>query len=249
MKRLVVGNWKLYIKTVAEGKKLLKEIDKKFPRGVKTEVVVCPPVFLSAGLRKEYRGKRIMFGTQDVFFEKEGAHTGQISPFSLASEKISHVIIGHSEMRAEGETDEVVAKKAIAAVSARLHPIICIGEKTRDTQGNFFSDIEKSVHESLSRLESAHANRITIAYEPVWAIGQAEAASPRVAAEAITYIRKTIADMWGREKALKVRIIYGGSVDAANAGAFAAEKTIQGLLPGRASADPQVFTDIIRAFG
>ncbi len=248
MQKLIVGNWKLYIRTFEEGKKLLKAIDKKLPRGVKTTVVVCPPVALAAALRREYKGKRIAFGTQDAFWESEGAFTGQISPVNLASAGISYVILGHSERRALGETDEDVAKKAVAALSAGLHPIVCVGEIERDQDGKFFSVIEKSVKATLARIEPKDAGKFTVAYEPVWAIGKTEAASPRTAAEAVLYIRKTIADMWGREKALKVRIIYGASVDAGNAAHFAAEKSIHGLLPGRASVDAEEFVGILKAF-
>jgi triosephosphate isomerase len=193
------------------------------------------------------RGKRIAFGTQNVFWD-EGAHTGQISPVSLKSAGIEYVLIGHSEMRALGETDEMVAKKTAAALNARLHPVVCIGETARDTEGKFFSEIERMTKASLSRVEPAHSARLTIAYEPVWAIGKEEAASPRVAVEAILYIRKTLADMWGRERALKTRIIYGASVTPENAAAFAKEKNIQGLLPGRASVNAEEFTSIIKAF-
>lgn len=248
MKKLIVGNWKLYVNSLSEGKKLLKDIDKKFPRGVKADVVVCPPIFLAGALRKEYKGKRISFGTQDTFWESEGAYTGTVSPTHIKSSGIEYVLVGHSERRALGDTDEIVAKKAVVALSAKLHPIICVGELERDTDGKFFSAIAKSVKGSLARIEPTSAGKITIAYEPVWAIGAKEAASPRVAAEAILYIRKTIADMWGREYAVKVRIIYGGSVDAESAKLFAREKNIQGLLPGRASVDAEEFTNIIRAF-
>ncbi len=248
MKRLIIGNWKLYIHTLEEGKKLLKEIDKKFPRGAKADIVVCPPLALAVALKREYKGKRIAFGAQDTFWESEGAFTGQVSPAQLASAGIKYVLVGLSERRATGETDEIVAKKAVAALDAGLHPVICIGETERDQDGKFYGTIEKSVKGSLARIDLADVGKFTIAYEPVWAIGKTEAASTRMAAEAILYIRKTIADMWGREKALKVRIIYGASVDAENAKLFAEEKNIQGLLPGRASTDATAFTSIIKAF-
>jgi|SRR3989344_1037359 len=248
MRRLIVGNWKLYVNSLEEGKKLLKNIDAKFPRGVKNEVVICAPVFLAGALRREYKGKRISIGTQDTFWESEGAYTGAISPVHIKSSGIDYVLIGHSERRAQGDTDEIVSKKAVAAIGAKLHPIICVGELERDTDGKFFSMIAKSVKGSLARIEPTQAGKITVAYEPVWAIGTMEAASARVAVEAILYIRKTIADMWGREYALKVRIIYGAAVDAENAKLFASEKNIQGLLPGRASVDAEEFTSIIKNF-
>lgn len=248
MKKLIIGNWKLYVKSVDEGKKVLKAIEKRLPRGLKSEVVVCPPTALAVALRREYKGSRIAIGAQDIFWEKDGAHTGAVSPVHIASAGIKYTLVGHSERRALGETDEEVAKKAVAALNSKLHPVICVGETERDADGRFFSVIEKSVKGSLSRIEPKDAGKFTIAYEPVWAIGKTEAASPRMAAEAILYIRKTIVDMWGREKAMKVRIIYGASVSAENAEGFANEKAIQGLLPGRASVDAVEFTNIIRAF-
>jgi len=248
MKSLIIGNWKLYVNTPAEAKKLLRDIDKKLPRGLKVEVAICPQVALAPLLKSGYGGKRIAFGTQDVFFEEAGAHTGGISPKALAAAGIKYVLVGHAERRAEGDTDEIVAKKALAAIRAKLHPVICVGEPARDPEGAYLTYLAKNVTDSLARIEAADAAKFTVAYDPLWAIGAPEAPSPRTVAEAIMFIRKTIADMWGRERALKVRIIYGGSVNAASAAAFAGTPGIQGLLPGRASIDAEEFTNIIRAF-
>ncbi len=248
MKKLVIGNWKLYVNTPAEGKKLLRDIDKKLPRGLKVEVAICPQVALASLLKSGYSGKRIAFGTQDVFSEDVGAHTGAVSPKALVSSGIKYVIVGHAERRAQGDTDEIVAKKAVAAIKAKLHPIVCVGEPTRDSEGAYLTYLTNNVTASLARIEAADAARFTVAYDPLWAIGAAEAPSPRVVAEAVMFIRKTIADMWGRERALKVRIIYGGSVNAASASEFAKTPGIQGLLPGRASVNAEEFTNIIRAF-
>lgn len=248
MKKLIVGNWKLYVSTPAEGKKLIRDIDKKLPRGLKVEVALCPQVSLAPLLKSSYGGKRIAFGTQDVFFEEGGAHTGQTSPKALVSSGIKYVIIGHAERRREGDTDDIVAKKAITAIKAKLHPVICVGEPTRDTEGAYLTYLTNNVVSSLARINAVDASKFTIAYDPLWAIGAAEAPSPRIVAEAVMFIRKTIADMWGRERALKVRIIYGGSVNAESAALFAATPGIQGLLPGRASVNAEEFTNIVRAF-
>ncbi|MES2014380.1 MAG: triose-phosphate isomerase [Patescibacteria group bacterium] len=248
MKKLIVGNWKLYINTPQEGKKLIRDIDKKLPRSLKVEVALCPQVSLAALLKSGYSGKRMAFGTQDLFTEESGAYTGQVSAKSLTASGIKYVIVGHAERRAEGDTDEIVAKKAVAAIATKLHPVICVGESSRDSEGAFFSQLAAMVTASLSRIDAVDAAKFTIAYEPVWAIGAGEAPSPRTVAEAAMFIRKTIADMWGRERALKVRIIYGGAVTAESAKAFATSGGIQGLLPGRASVDATEFTNIIRAF-
>ncbi len=245
---MVVGNWKMYVNTLAEGKKILKEIDKKFPRGVKNDVVICPPNALAVALRAGYGGKRIAFGGQDVFWEKEGAFTGMVSPKSLASSGLTYVMVGHAERREFGDSNEVVAKKLAAAYEAGLHPILCVGEKERDEDGGHFTELAKEVTQSVARLDASSASRLTIAYEPVWAIGAPEAPAPRIAEEAIVYIRKTLADLWGRERALKVRIIYGGAVDSISAPKFAAHRGIQGVLLGRASVNAEEFTAVVKAF-
>ncbi|MBI3573601.1 triosephosphate isomerase [Candidatus Kaiserbacteria bacterium] len=247
MQNLIIGNWKLYVNSVAEGKKLLRDIDKNFPRNVKATVVVCPQVALAPALKAAYKGRRISFGSQDVSFDAEGAHTGGISPMALASSGVGYVIVGHAERRATGDTDEDVSKKTVAAIAAKLHPIVCVGEKERDQEGTHFAVLAKNVTASLARIEPAHASKLTIAYDPLWAIGEPEAPPPRVVSESVIFIRKTLADMWGREAALKIRIIYGGSVTAESAKVFLKEAHVQGLLVGRASVDALSFTNIIRA--
>lgn len=247
-KPLIVGNWKLYINSLVEGRKLLKDIDRAFPRGVKADVVVCVPVPLSIALRQEYKGKKIALGTQDTFWEAEGAFTGAVSPRVLAGSRIEYVLIGHAERRTLGDTNEIVAKKMAAALTAGLRPILCVGEKTYDKDGAHFEILKAEIIESLSRTSPASAGKIAIAYDPLWAIGADVPASPRVAAQSIIFIRKTLVEMWGREQAVKTRIIYGGSVDSAHAYAFATEKSIQGLLPGRASVNAKEFCAIIKEF-
>jgi len=248
MKSLVVGNWKLYIRSLSEGKKLLHAIDKTFPRGVKSTVVVCPPVALAVALKAGYGGKRIVFGTQDSSFEIEGSHTGEISPRHLAESGIQYVILGHTERRAMGDTDEIVAKKVAAALSAKLIPIICVGEPKRDSEGHFFEYLKNNVSQSLARISPSDAKKIIIAYDPYWAIGNSEAPTPNIIREAALFIRKTLAEMWGREAADRVRIIYGGSVDGSNADIIAEGAGINGVLPGRASVVPEEFSKIIKAF-
>ncbi len=248
MKKLIVGNWKLYVRTLVEGRKLLRDIDTAFPRGTSSSVVVCPPNALSVALRDGYKGKRIAFGGQDIADVGEGAQTGEISAANFVGSGVTYTIIGHAERREKGDSDEVVARKVATALAARLHPIVCVGEPERDKEGGHFSYLKKNVTESLARVESSDAKRLTIAYDPRWAIGNADAPAPRIVREAVIYIRKTLADMWGREQALKTRIIYGGSVDAESALQFANEKIADGLLVGRASVDAKEFSAIVKAF-
>lgn len=248
MKKLVVGNWKLYINSPRDAKKLFVAIDKKLPKKINALVALCPQVSLAPLVKAGYRGRRIALGTQDVSVETEGAHTGSISPKSLSESGLQYVIVGHAEKRAQGDTDEIVSKKAASAISAKLHPIICIGEAERDIEGNHFTYIAESVMASLERLDPKDASRFTIAYEPVWAIGAPMAPNARLVGEATMFIRKTLVEMWGRETAQKVRIIYGGSVNAANAKEFADSGSTQGFLLGRASIEPAEFISIVNAF-
>lgn len=248
MKKLIVGNWKLYINTPADAKKLFSALDRGLPKKMQVAVALCPQVSLATLLKSGYRGKRIALGTQDVSFEDSGAHTGSVSPKSLTSAGLEYVIVGHAERRAEGDTDDVVSKKAAASIGAKLHPIICVGEPVRDSEGGHFSYLAQNVITSLSRIDSKDATRFSIAYDPLWAIGGTEAPSSRLVAEAVMYIRKTIVDIWGRERAQKVRIIYGGSVTRESARQYAIEDTIQGLLVGRASVTPSDFIEIVKVF-
>ena len=152
------------------------------------------------------------------------------------------------EKRAKGDSDETVAKKTAAALDSGLVPIVCVGEPERDPEGKFFEYLKKNITDSLARASASDAKKIVIAYDPLWAIGNAEAPQPSVIREAVVYVRKTIADMWGRDAAHKVKIIYGGSVDGTNADIIAEGAMVDGVLPGRASVDPAEFSKIIKAF-
>lgn len=246
-KPLIVGNWKAYVESLKEAKKLFKDIDARLPRGASADIVVCPPTPFLAELAAGYRGRRIAFGAQDVSVDA-GAATGAVTPTMLKDAGASYVIVGHAERRAAGDTDEIVARKAAAVRAAGLIPIVCVGESARDPEGAHFAVLEQNVAASLARLAPGDAPRIVIAYDPLWAIGQSAAPDPSVIREAAIFIRKTLAGMWGRERALKVRVIYGGSVDGANADVIMRGAQVQGVLPGRASTDAEAFADIVRGF-
>lgn len=226
----------------------MKSIDSSFPRKSVGTVVVCPPNALAVALRNGYKGKRIKFGVQDVSTESEGPHTGEMSPLNLSESGIEYAMVGHAERRGQGDTDEIVSKKVVSALSAKLHTIVCVGESKRDDDGGHFAELKSNVVHSLQRVEPRDASRITVAYDPLWAIGNAEAPTPRIIKEAIIFIRKTLADLWGRERALKVRIIYGGSVDSSSVADIKNEGGTDGLLLGRASVNPKEFVEIIKSF-
>ncbi len=226
---------------------LLKKIDKGLPRGIKAEVVIAPPSPLLAYLRSEYGGKRVNFAAQTISADTLGAHTGEVPAESARAAGARYTLVGHAERRARGESDEYVARLTRAALDAGLIPIICIGEGERDKEGHYFAQIEKGLAASLARVLPHELARVVIAYEPVWAIGAAVAPGGRVVSEAALYIRKTLAALYGRDAALKTRILYGGAVDATSAPELLREGNVNGFLVGRASVDPVSFIGILRA--
>ena len=158
----------------------------------------------------------------------------------------THVIIGHAERRAIGESNEDTQKKVIAAITRSLAPILCVGEKTRSHAGEHFEFIKEQLKAGFADVPLSKIPRVTIAYEPVWAIGASTAMGPRDMHEMAIFIRKTIVGFYG-EKGMAVKILYGGSVDATNAGAMLTHGDVAGLLVGRASADAASFASLVQA--
>ncbi|PIR85138.1 triose-phosphate isomerase [Candidatus Kaiserbacteria bacterium CG10_big_fil_rev_8_21_14_0_10_45_20] len=247
MKPIIVGNWKTYVSSQKDAKKLFKAIDKNLPRTVRSEVVVCPPAPLIQPLRASYVGKRISFGAQDVSFE-DGTPTGDIMPTVLKDVGAQYVIIGHADKRRDGDSDLIVGEKINAALDKGLRPIVSFGEQVRDKEGIYLSDLEQSIRGSLFNLTESALKKVIIAYEPVWAIGATVTPSAREIQETNIFIRKTLATKYSRGVALKARIIYGGSVDDTNADELIADADISGFLLGRASVDAEVFTTIVKAW-
>jgi len=244
---LIVGNWKSFIASPKEGLALLKAVDKGLPRGMKSKIVVCPPALLGAYLADKYRGSRIALGVQDISLAPQGAHTGEVTATLARTSGADFAILGHAERRAEGETDERVAREVRLALDAGLRPIICIGERERGKDGHYLSVIEKMLVASLSHLQARDIPKIVIAYEPVWAIGATTAPDARVVHEAVIYIRKILVQLYGRDLGMKIKILYGGAVDDTSARALLDEGYASGFLVGRASVDPHKFAAIIRA--
>lgn len=246
-KPLIVGNWKSYITSLKEAKKTFKDIEKRLPRSLKSEVVICPPSLLLYPLVDSYKGKRILFGVQDTFFEA-GAHTGEL-PATLAKDVgASYTLVGHAERRAQGETDEVVSKEVGAALDAKLVPIVAVGEKERDKDGRYLEGLRESILTSLSLVDQASFKKIIIAYEPVWAIGAPLPPSPRAIRETIIFIRKVLTEKYEKKQVMKTRILYGGAVSEDNVEELKEESDANGFLLGRASLDPEAFSKIVSSF-
>ena len=240
---LIVGTWKMNPATVSQAGKLFREIvDRAHARSLR--IVVAPPTPFIHEL-SEYAAGEIALGAQDVSSETDGAHTGDVSVSMLKSIGVKYVIIGHSERRAAGETDEVIAQKVRAAVGGKLQAIVCVGETARDKQGNYFTVVETELSAALAAIDKKDLAHLSIAYEPIWAIGTGVNATPEDVYEMKLFIQKILTDRFGRVAAEKVRVLYGGSVNRTNVEALLGEGRVDGFLVGGASLRASDFGFII----
>jgi triosephosphate isomerase len=244
-KKLIVGNWKMNPHSLTEARRVFSAVAKVSATLKKTEVAVCPPAVFLGDFEP---GGKIALGAQNIHFEKEGAFTGEISAAMLSSLKAKYVILGHSERREMGETDEIIAKKVFSALEAGLFVILCVGEKERDAECTYLETLKNQIETSLSGVPIKMLSKLIIAYEPVWAIG-AKAKGvvlPEELLETIIFIRKVLSGMYDQPSAHAMKILYGGSVDEKNAGSFMKECGANGLLVGRASVEPKKFIEILK---
>jgi triosephosphate isomerase len=212
-------------------------------------VAVIPPFVYLQSVARAVSSYHVAVGAQDVYFEERGAFTGEISPAMLKDIGCTYVLCGHSERRhVIGETDELINKKVIAAIGGGLLPILCVGELLgqRDT-GQTEQVVAEQVKAGLAGLSAEKVSAVTIAYEPVWAIGTGRTATPHQAQEAHAFIRRLLAEMYDDSLAQEMRIQYGGSVNAANAKELMSQKDVDGALVGGASLKPDEFVKIIQA--
>lgn len=245
---LIIGNWKMNPQSVSLSTKLAKDIKTYLTKKYSAEIVIAPPSIYLEGVKKIANGTRLFkIGAQNVHSEKLGAYTGEISLPMLRDVGVTYVILGHSERREMGETDLHINHKIHATLKAGIVPILCIGEKIRDDGGSHFTHIEQQMRNGLKDISRAKLENVVIAYEPVWAIGTGNNASPEDIHEMCLFIEKVLSDMYGRNYASKVRIIYGGSVSEKNAKDIFTRAPIDGFLVGGASLHPREFVHIIKA--
>lgn len=247
-KKLIVANWKLNPETPREAKDLYKKTKKLSLKLTNTEVLVCAPsVFL--GFLNHRPSKNLHLGVQDVGIEKSaGAFTGSLSAGQLKYAGAEYTIVGHSEKRASGDSDERINVKVKNALSSGLSVILCIGEKVRDTHGDYLNILKTQLELGLAGVKKTQFADIVIAYEPVWAIGKDATGvdtSDNFLHNAL-FIRKVISGLAGKEAAHAIKILYGGSVNPKNAEGFLGAGKADGLLVGRACLDPKNFGEILR---
>jgi triosephosphate isomerase len=244
-KPLVAGNWKMN-KTVEQARALVVELLPGLQRVESVERVLCPPFTSLMPVSAMLVGSGIGVGAQNMHWEASGAYTGEISP-QMVKELCQYVIIGHSERRTYfGETDETVHKKVLAALTAQLIPIVCVGETLAENQANRTAEVVgRQVVDGLGGIQADLVPRIVIAYEPVWAIGTGLAATGEDAIHVVrNVIRPALAGLYGMEASQAVRVLYGGSVTGANAAEFFGDE-IDGALVGGASLKPAEFIKIV----
>lgn len=244
---LIIGNWKLNPTTSAEAKALFLGVRKKLKKDEKVAVVVAPPFPFIPDLSRLAPASRLPLAAQDVFYEESGAHTGEVSATMLASFGVSHVIIGHSERRANGESDLVVSKKIQAALKRKLVPVVCVGERERDGQAKFYGFVEAQLRSLATGLTARQMAQVVIAYEPIWAIGTGKTATPEDVKEMQLFITTVLTKLYDRSTGKRVRIIYGGSVKPDNAQALHLGGGMEGFLVGGASLKADDFISIIHS--
>jgi triosephosphate isomerase len=236
-------------KTASEAVRLAKQIKVLVADEVKgIEVVLCPPFTALYPVAEVIKGSGIQLGAQDVFWEDEGAYTGEISPVMLKDLGCHYVIVGHSERREYfHETDEDVRRKVDAALAKGIGVIACVGETLKERQeGKTEAVVSREVRAIVDGLELADPAHLVIAYEPIWAIGTGETATSQEANRVAALIREEIAAALGADVAREIRIQYGGSVKPENISAFMQEEEIDGALVGGASLDASTFAQIVK---
>ena len=243
---LIAGNWKMH-KTGSQAAEAASRLTRLVDDAKNVEVMIAPTFTALYQVAQVLKGSAIALGAQNLYWEKQGAFTGEISSEMLVDAGCSQVIIGHSERRQFfGETDATVNRKIAAALAAKLVPVFCIGETEPQREaGETFSVLDKQVRDGLKDFGFGDLGSLVVAYEPVWAIGTGKTASREQAQEAHHFIRSLIETLFGKPLASAVRILYGGSVKPDNVRALMEMPDVDGALVGGASLDPETFSKLV----
>lgn len=248
-KPIVVGNWKMYIASADEAKKFASGLRRKAPLFLKkVDVSIVPPFTLLPGVAAAFKNSAVKVGVQSVSQFIDEKRTGEVSAAMAKEAGATFAIIGHSERRAMGEDNAVVRAQLMRALEEKLTIILCIGETERDPAGAYLSVITEQLSSALDKLPILKPGKLVVAYEPVWAIGKgaADAMKAPDLREMSIFIKKTLTAHMERSAALKVPILYGGAVEAANARALLDEGDVQGFLVGHASVRLDSFVEILK---
>jgi len=249
MQKLVIANWKMNPVKPTEAEKVYAGIQTGVADVKGVQTVVCPPFVFLPKLARMVKGRKVELGVQDLFYDKSGAYTGQISPAMAKAYKAKWVILGHSERRELGETNELVGRKVRYAIHEGISAVLCVGERERAEDGLFYTFVRDELEAVLTGLKRKDLEKLVIAYEPIWAIGKRveEAMQTRDLMEMTLFIKKLLIERFGRRPAENVAILYGGSVKPENAAELVREGGVDGLLVGSASLDSKQFSKIVTA--
>lgn len=245
-KKIIAGNWKMNPVTLKDVRATFAGIKRSASKVRGASVLIYPPFIYLPELKKMSMASKVEIGAQDVSAKDMGAETGSVSAYMVRDLGIKTTIVGHSERRALGDTDEIVNQKVLNALTAGLKVILCIGEKVRSD--DYLSVLQGQLEKNLANFPSKLADRLIIAYEPVWAIGKNAVGveTPEGFLHNKIFIRKVLASIVGRKKALAIPVLYGGSANSQNAGDFLGAGQADGLLVGRDSLNPKNFAEIIK---
>jgi len=246
-RHVIAGNWRMF-KSLAETRAFFGAFNPLVAGVTDCDIVIAPPSINIPAAVEATKGSQIAISAQNVYWEKEGAFTGEISAGMVVEAGCRYAIIGHSERRhIFGETNEMVFKKTKAALAAGLTPIVCIGEQLADRQAGHTENVCQSQFKgSVGALTPEEFSRILLAYEPVWAIGTGHTATPEIAAAVHRYVRQCAAHLFSASHADALRILYGGSVKPDNIQGLMAQEEVDGVLVGGASLDPKSFASIVK---
>jgi len=246
-KKLIAANWKMH-KTPSGAHAFVHDFLPLVAGHDRDEIVLCPPFVDLAVTVEAVKGSGVFVGAQNVHWAKEGAFTGEVSAHMLEAVGVTHVIIGHSERRQYfAETDDTVNRRLETALDAGLTPIVCVGEVLEERESGLTDDVlRRQCTRAFSGISAKKAAKMTVAYEPVWAIGTGKTATPQIAASAHAVIRGEAEEAFGAEFAEQLRILYGGSMKPDNAKALMSEVEIDGGLVGGASLDAKSFAAIVK---
>lgn len=246
-KKIIAANWKMY-KNPEQSRQFMDEFVPLVAGHSRDEIVICPPFVDIAVVIAKTEGTAIEVGAQNVYWEKEGAFTAEISAEMLLGAGCKWVIIGHSERRQYfGETDDTVNRRLKVALEAGLAPIVCVGEVKEEREAGVTEDVlRRQCTRAFSGFSARKAAKMVVAYEPVWAIGTGLTATPELASEAHQMIRQEAANVFGNDFAQQLRILYGGSVKPENAHQLLAQEEIDGALVGGASLKADSFSKIVK---
>jgi triosephosphate isomerase len=246
----IAGNWKMF-KTVSETVAFVNDLRDLVQAAAGVDIVVAPPFTAVHAAANAARGTNIAVAAQDLYWEREGAFTGEVSPAMIKEAGAAYSIVGHSERRRLfGETDAIVNRKTLAAIAAGLTPIVCIGETLEERErGEMLAVLDRQIKDGLDQLTAEQIGALVVAYEPVWAIGTGRTATAAQAGEAHAHIRKRLRQWFGGDAADACRILYGGSVKPDNIRELIAEEDVDGALVGGASLEVRSFADIVMRAG